>query len=127
MLLPEVLSNPKIKGILYLGDISDKDEAAYKKYFTVNQVLFLPLKMSIWRENDHIHNFLFLRGTSKDYEILSSSLLLFFDFIYCTIDPLSLNNIDKLLERNGFFREETIMTVEKWGEAFYKRVKKNTA
>ncbi len=127
MLLPEVLSNPKIKGILYLGDISDKDEAAYRKYFTVNQVLFLPLKMSIWRENDHIHNFLFLRGTSKDYEILSSSLLLFFDFIYCTIDPLSLNNIDKLLERNGFFREETIMTVEKWGEAFYKRVKKNTA
>lgn len=127
MLLPEVLSNPKIKGILYLGDITDKDEAAYKKYFTVNQVLFLPLKMSIWRENDHIHNFLFLRGTSRDYEILSSSLLLFFDFIYCTIDPLSLNNIDKLLERNGFFREETIMTVEKWGEAFYKRVKKNTA
>lgn len=123
MLLPEVLKNNAIKGIVHIGDVFDKDEAAYRKHFAMNDVLFLPLKFSFSRENDGKHNFLVLRGNSNDFEILSNSSLLSFDFIYCCVDPFSLNNLDKLLEKQGFFREETVMTVEKWGEAFYKRFK----
>lgn len=67
-------------------------------------------------------NFLFiLNQGEKELECLQAMILDSIKYIYTSIYPHNLNRMDNYLKKLGFNREETIMTVESYGEAFFSR------
>ena len=67
-------------------------------------------------------NFLFiLNQGEKELELLQRTNLLPFQYIYTPIYTHNLNKMDQYLQKCGFYREETVMTALKYGEAFFAR------
>jgi hypothetical protein len=64
-------------------------------------------------------NFLFV--LNQEINVLQNMPLDSFQYIYTSVYPHNLNDTDKYLKRFGFYREETVMTVEKYGESLYSR------
>lgn len=67
-------------------------------------------------------NFLFiLNQGEKELQILQKMQLNSFQYIYTAIYTHNLNQMDLFLKQHGFYRAETVMNAEKYGEAFYSR------
>lgn len=67
-------------------------------------------------------NFLLILNQEENELIsLQNMCLDSFQYIYTAIYPHNLNQMDRYLKKYGFYREETVMNAEKYGEAFFAR------
>jgi hypothetical protein len=64
---------------------------------------------------------LILNQGENELQCLQKMQLNSFQYIYTAVYPHNLNQMDQFLKKHGFYREETVMTVEKYGETFYSR------
>jgi hypothetical protein len=111
----------KKKLLLPIPDLAKKNVLKISSIESIGYNPALVENVSLFISHQQPNFLLILNQGEKELECLQNMSLDSFQYIYTAIYPYNLNQIDKYLNKQGFYREETVMTVEKYGEAFFAR------
>jgi hypothetical protein len=111
----------KKKLLLPIPDLAKRNVL---KITSIESIGFNPVlveDVSLFISHQQPNFLLILNQGEKELECLQNMCLVPFQYIYTAIYPHNFNQMDRYLKKNGFYREETVMTMEKYGEAFFAR------